>query len=116
VCSDGLTDMLNAHEIEEVIEASERDPRRVADALVAAANERGGEDNITVVLFEMVEADAVVEQSEPPSGDGGLPRSVDGEAELRRHGAGSGGRLAAILFLLSLLAGGVLLLYWGIKR
>ena len=116
VCSDGLTDMLNADEIESVIEASEGDPRRAADALVAAANERGGEDNITVVLFEMVEADAVVEQSEPEGADDALPRPVVDEAGLRRHGAGPGGRLAAIMLLLALLAGAVLLLYWGIKR
>jgi hypothetical protein len=48
--------------------------------------------------------------------DGAVPAPVNAEAELRRHGAGPGGRLAAILLLLALLAGAVLLLYWGIKR
>ena len=38
-----------------------------ADALVSAANARGGEDNITVVLFELVEAaeGALEEELEP---------------------------------------------------
>jgi PPM family protein phosphatase len=116
VCSDGLTDMLTAEEVEDLIAEAGADPTRTAKALVSAANERGGEDNITVVLFEMVEADAVVEQPETTSHDGGAPASVDGEAEPSRHGAGPGGRMSALLLLLALAATGILLLYWGIKR
>jgi serine/threonine protein phosphatase PrpC len=121
VCSDGLTDMLAEEEVEGVIANAESDPSKAAKALVAAANERGGEDNITVVLFEMVEADAPVEQPaeepEPSSGDGQMPDTVGAEAaDLSRHGAGPGGRVAAILFLAALAASAILLLYWGIKR
>ena len=57
LCSDGLTDMV----------ADARDPRRssrqrddldaAARALVDAANAGGGEDNITVVLFEIADGD-----------------------------------------------------------
>src|SRR5205823_2837971 len=53
ICSDGLTDMLTEEELEDVLAKTAADPARAADALVAAANARGGEDNITVVLFEM---------------------------------------------------------------
>ena len=121
VCSDGLTDMLAEEEVEGVIAEAKADPSKAAKALVAAANERGGEDNITVVLFEMVEADAPVEQSAEEaatsSGDGQMPDTAGSEAaDLTRHGAGPGGRIAALLLLASVAAGALLLLYWGIRR
>ena len=57
ICSDGLTDMLTEEELEDVLAKTAADPARAADAHVAAANARGGEDNITVVLFEMTDAE-----------------------------------------------------------
>jgi PPM family protein phosphatase len=117
VCSDGLTDMLTAEEVEDVMGASEADPARTAKALVAAANERGGEDNITVVLFEMVETDAVVEGPDASALDGSGPDVEVTDAEsLSRHGAGPGGRVTALLLLAAVLALAIVLLYWGIKR
>jgi serine/threonine protein phosphatase PrpC len=121
VCSDGLTDMLSKDEIEEVIQKAEADPARTAQALVKGANARGGEDNITVVLFETVGSDVVVEQA-PPVAAAGPP--VDGEptsvpqngGSPTRHGAGPGGRVAAILLLAALLALAILVLYWRIRR
>jgi PPM family protein phosphatase len=117
ICSDGLTDMLTADEVEEIIEEKDADPTRTANALVAAANERGGEDNITVVLFEVVETDAVVEEPDEQSPDGQVAAVTtdDGES-LTRHGAGPGGRVAAIVLLLVLVAAAVLVLYVGIGR
>ncbi|OFW74270.1 MAG: hypothetical protein A2Y55_00135, partial [Actinobacteria bacterium RBG_16_68_12] len=52
LCSDGLSIMVPDEDVAAVIDAAERDPARAAEALVAAANARGGEDNVTVVLFE----------------------------------------------------------------
>ena len=52
LCSDGLTDMISASEILGVVEAS-GDLEDAARALVNAANAGGGEDNITVVLFQI---------------------------------------------------------------
>ncbi len=49
LCSDGLTGMVSDTEIKEVILASGR-PELAAKQLVDLANERGGKDNITVVL------------------------------------------------------------------
>ena len=49
LCSDGLTGMVSDAEIKEVILASGR-PELAAKQLVDLANERGGKDNITVVL------------------------------------------------------------------
>lgn len=49
MCSDGLTTHLLDSEIAEAV-TTESDPQQICDELVAQANRRGGEDNITVVL------------------------------------------------------------------
>lgn len=51
MCSDGLTDMLEDREIFEIIE-SRADTGKIVEDLVTAANEYGGNDNITVILSE----------------------------------------------------------------
>jgi PPM family protein phosphatase len=114
ICSDGLTDMLTSEEVEALIRQAEAEPAKTAKALVAAANERGGEDNITVVLFEMVEADAVVEEPEVDAAP--APPAGAEQESLTRHGAGPGGRIAALLLVLAIVAVAVLLLYWGAGR
>jgi protein phosphatase len=116
ICSDGLTDMLTADEVEEVIEETQADPTRTARALVAAANDRGGEDNITVVLFEVVETDAVVEEPDRQSSDGEVDTVTTDPESLTRHGAGPGGRIAAIGLLAVFVAAALLVLYLGIGR
>jgi protein phosphatase len=50
LCSDGLTTMMPDEEIGRVVQSADGDLAGAAQALVSAANERGGEDNITVVL------------------------------------------------------------------
>jgi PPM family protein phosphatase len=55
LCSDGLTSMVGDGEILELVERNRADLQRAGRALVDAANREGGEDNITVVLFEIVE-------------------------------------------------------------
>jgi serine/threonine protein phosphatase PrpC len=52
LCSDGLTDMVSASAIERVVRQHAGDPARVAEALVLAANEAGGRDNVSVVYAE----------------------------------------------------------------
>jgi protein phosphatase len=51
LCSDGLTTMLPDEEIARCVEEAVSDVEQVAHSLVTAANERGGEDNITVLLI-----------------------------------------------------------------
>jgi protein phosphatase len=132
ICSDGLSDMLSEAQIAAAIESAGRDPVAAGEALVQAANASGGEDNITVVLFELLADDA---NAEPALDD--EVEAITGAAETaattaedvtdleateadsgspRRHGAGKGGRLAAILLVLGVLAVGVLVLYWGVSR
>jgi PPM family protein phosphatase len=53
LCSDGLSDMLPAAAIAHLVRQHAGAPERVVEALVAAANEAGGRDNITVVYAEM---------------------------------------------------------------
>jgi protein phosphatase len=118
LCSDGLTDMLSEAEIADVLVAAERDPETAARALVDAANAHGGEDNITVVLFELVEG----EPEEDAAGDGraedGVPPADTGEPpdDVRTHGAGPGGQLTALVFIALVVVVGLLALYWGINR
>ena len=49
LCSDGLTDLVNGQEIARVVQGAGT-PDRAAAMLVDLANERGGHDNITVLL------------------------------------------------------------------
>jgi protein phosphatase len=131
ICSDGLTDMLTADEVEDVIAKSDDDPSRAAGELVAAANARGGEDNITVVLFELVsdEQAAKLESTSPAVDDGvgTAAQTTDTEtvtsaedepdqSSLRRHGAGPGGRAAALLLIAGVVVLGLLLLYIAVSR
>lgn len=53
LCSDGLTRVVTEPEIAGVLQA-ETDPVRGAEELVSIANERGGPDNITVVIVRML--------------------------------------------------------------
>jgi hypothetical protein len=55
LCSDGLTSMVADDRILELVEKHRSDLKRAAKALVDAANKGGGEDNITIVLFEIGE-------------------------------------------------------------
>jgi serine/threonine protein phosphatase PrpC len=52
LCSDGLTTMIGDDDIARILADAEGDIARAARALVDEANERGGEDNITVVLLK----------------------------------------------------------------
>jgi protein phosphatase len=52
LCSDGLTGMVSDAEIQELLVQGRESLERAARLLVDAANRAGGEDNVTVVLFE----------------------------------------------------------------
>jgi PPM family protein phosphatase len=58
LCSDGLSDMVAGDTIEEILRTHRDDLDAAAKALVRAAKRGGGDDNITAVLFEMVEGQA----------------------------------------------------------
>jgi protein phosphatase len=60
LCSDGLTSMVGDESILEAVEGHRGDLDGAASELVRRANRAGGEDNITVVCFEIAEEGAVV--------------------------------------------------------
>jgi protein phosphatase len=70
LCSDGLTDMVSEDSILAVVERHRDDVDRALRVLVKEANRGGGEDNITVVAFEISDAHVhdghTQEQALPP--------------------------------------------------
>jgi PPM family protein phosphatase len=73
LCSDGLTSMVDDELILETVEKNRGDLRRAAKALIGTANKRGGEDNITVVFFEIGE-----DYGEPLEETAQYPQLADG--------------------------------------
>ncbi len=54
LCSDGLTDVVTDDEIAKVLRRGRRDLRAALRGLIKLANHRGGPDNVTVVLAEVI--------------------------------------------------------------
>jgi len=52
LCTDGLTGMVPEDRIVAILQA-EKEPQRACELLVAEANERGGRDNVTVIVAHM---------------------------------------------------------------
>ena len=52
ICSDGLSDLVKPEEIKKVVDKHDTD--KAVEALVAFANQRGGRDNITIILIHIV--------------------------------------------------------------
>lgn len=52
ICSDGLTDQVPSPMLVQLIETHAGRPAAAVDALIAAANDAGGKDNVTVVVVE----------------------------------------------------------------
>ncbi len=57
LCSDGLTSMVDDKEILRLVGEKRGDLDDLVKALIKAANKGGGEDNITVIAFEIGDAD-----------------------------------------------------------
>ena len=53
LCSDGLTEMVGAYEIEGLLSINEQDMHETAKRLVDLANESGGRDNISVIVIRV---------------------------------------------------------------
>lgn len=81
LCSDGLNSMLTDPEIAQIL-GNSTDIGDCRDQLIAAANEAGGADNTTVIVFDIVEGPAApaVAAPEPvkqPLFGGGVSQTVD---------------------------------------
>jgi PPM family protein phosphatase len=85
LCSDGLTSMISEERIAEILVAH-HDLEAAADELIREANEAGGRDNITVVLFRVEELDGDNGDGEETRVDMAAPRepvSVTGAGDSR---------------------------------
>ena len=56
ICCDGLTDLVTDEEIQEVVVMCD-DPQKICDVLVEKAIERGGHDNISIIVARFDELD-----------------------------------------------------------
>lgn len=91
LCSDGLTNEVGDEDIGRIL-ASKRDPREAARALVRAAVEHGGNDNVTVVVVDVVSADETAGADEVTASAraaGGSERAGDAPASTREDHAGT---------------------------
>jgi len=79
LCSDGLTSMVEDEDILQTVEKHRADLQTAVKALIRAANKGGGEDNITVVFFEIGQnnGEPLEETAQYPV----LPADGDGEVD-----------------------------------
>jgi PPM family protein phosphatase len=136
ICSDGLTSMVDDETILAEVARNRGDLKGAAKALVRAANRGGGEDNITVVFFEIGSEDDLEHTvTLPPREDGAdseaepeddtldeldrVPavQTVDGDGRGRRdEPRGPGRRLLVATLALTLLVGASGFVVWGLWR
>ena len=126
LCSDGLTSMVDDETILRLVERNRGDLNAAAKALVRAANKGGGEDNITVIFFEIADSGATgetertvtltaVEEDDADTLDehSGVAAIAVGKREESAH-AGRRALVALLALLLIVAACGVAV--WGLWR
>ena len=139
LCSDGLSDMVSETRMLMILTSNPENPERAVRALVSAALEAGGADNVTVVVVDVREEDPPVKETHrgdtqelrailpddtrPETPRGGVPRGSKKHTSLRakRRDLGLPGRtmvalvraVAVVLVLAALLTPFYL---WGSSR
>ncbi|HEX3686049.1 MAG TPA: Stp1/IreP family PP2C-type Ser/Thr phosphatase [Gaiellaceae bacterium] len=122
LCSDGLTSMVDDETILREVERNRSDLSKAAKALVRAANKGGGEDNITVVFFEIAGDDGEHTLTLPPIEDDdettldehhGVPPVVVEQRDENRH---AGRRALFALLVLVLIVAVCGFAVWGLWR
>jgi serine/threonine protein phosphatase PrpC len=104
LCSDGLTSMVHEAQLKPLLADGSRPLEQIGRELIAAANEAGGRDNITVILFRVEDVDdrraaagdALTAEYDTFAGETVEPRqgitkpsptaTAEQEQEYRRHG------------------------------
>ncbi|MDP9225532.1 MAG: SpoIIE family protein phosphatase, partial [Actinomycetota bacterium] len=107
VCSDGLSSMIDDETLAEVL-SKEKDPQPAAERLVDAANDAGGEDNITVVVVDVVGDSAAGAGSTYPAARTNTPA----EPPVGRGATGWGKNLVLGALFIVLLIGGAIAARW----
>jgi protein phosphatase len=96
LCSDGLTGMIGEAGVGQVL-AQGGSLRELVRRLIAAANDAGGRDNITVVLFRVEEVDgAAPATGETTERHTTVSRDMPGTDEVRAGAAGSSAQAAPV--------------------
>ena len=85
LCSDGLTDLVDDWLIENVMDANADTLDEGNVALVRMANDRGGKDNITVM---MIRVDDALQEAQPTDDEVTDPRGIESMEELTDPGLG----------------------------
>ena len=85
ICSDGLTSMVAEPEVEAIVKSG-RPLDTIARDLVQAANDAGGRDNITVVLFALEELETGATADDRTMAGTGGPTTAEVRAALERSG------------------------------
>ena len=132
ICSDGLTSMVDDETILAEVTRDRDDLKSAAKALIRAANKGGGEDNITVVFFEIGAEDDLEHTVTLPPREAGAEPEVDEDTldeldrvpvietadgrESRREPRGPGRRLLGAALALTLLVGASGFVVWGLWR
>lgn len=90
LCSDGLSGKLRAEDIQQIVVDSQDNLSQACDALIEEANNRGGEDNITVVLarfqgddLEVPSTDRITIELPPLEEDKTLDDTYEADTEPR---------------------------------
>jgi len=130
LCSDGLTTMVDDEEIRRTLEEGREDLEAVARELVGKANRGGGEDNITVIFFELEEGEPVADDEDTLTeadhvpvvgdgvgGDGDIPQpSVEEQRPtVQEQLDATARRVLAILGVVALVAIGIAVLLLGLR-
>ncbi len=130
ICSDGLTDIVSDEQIAQILATPRATPTVAAEALVAAANHAGGIDNITVVLFELLDGepaavpeaalqpaaapdDDTAEQALAPAADGSTLRRRARATPRRRLGRPLARARSCILLALAV---ATFVVWWSLTR
>lgn len=108
LCSDGLTDQVPAGLLQQALEAHAGRPAATVEALIQAANDAGGKDNVTVLVVEGEDFAAAVRARR--GGVGGRDGAESRDARGAAAAAGRGRGRALALLLAGMLAGALLAL------
>jgi serine/threonine protein phosphatase PrpC len=118
LCSDGLYSMVGTDKILDVLERRRNDLDAAAKELIGAANKRGGDDNITVVAFDIARPGETTERIDavPPDEEDTLDESrgvpaLAAPEEAANERGGRGRTIAIAVLLVAILAAVAVALY-----
>jgi serine/threonine protein phosphatase PrpC len=95
ICSDGLSDLVASQTLLATVEANAGNPKRAVAALIEAANQAGGKDNVSAVLVEGERFAPAVRKARPAAVPEARSAGVRGAGVAKRS---AGRRGAGLIF------------------